>query len=79
MPQAKTPKTPKATTARKKPARAVPDIAGTIGNGKPPADLETEIRVRAYELYQERAGAPGNEHEDWLVAEKQVMSKRAGA
>jgi hypothetical protein len=41
------------------------------------ADLEAEIRRRAYELYEQRGYTPGHEDEDWLVAEREVLS-RAG-
>jgi len=41
------------------------------------ADLEAEIRRRAYELYEKRGYTPGHEDEDWLVAEREVLS-RAG-
>jgi hypothetical protein len=41
------------------------------------ADLEAEIRRRAYELYEQRGYTPGHEDEDWLVAEQEVLS-RAG-
>jgi Protein of unknown function (DUF2934) len=31
-----------------------------------------EIRLRAYEIYLERGGLPGNELEDWLQAEREL-------
>jgi hypothetical protein len=37
-------------------------------------DLTGVIAQRAYELYQLRGGHPGSEFEDWLEAEKQVLS-----
>ena len=33
-----------------------------------PINLEEEIRQRAYEIFEERGHAPGDEHEDWLRA-----------
>jgi len=33
-----------------------------------------EIRRRAYEIYLERGGLPGEELEDWLQAEREVES-----
>jgi hypothetical protein len=39
------------------------------------ADLEAEIRRRAYELYEQRGYTPGHENEDWLVAEREVLSR----
>ena len=37
-------------------------------------DLEAAIRQRAYEIYQERGGQPGNPHEDWARAEHEVRA-----
>jgi hypothetical protein len=31
-----------------------------------------EIRLRAYEIYLERGGLPGNELDDWLQAEREL-------
>jgi len=31
-----------------------------------------EIRLRAYEIYLERSGLPGNELGDWLQAEREL-------
>jgi len=38
-------------------------------------DLESEIRRRAYQLYEERGCAPGREGEDWIVAEREVIAR----
>jgi hypothetical protein len=35
-----------------------------------------EIQLRAYEIYLERRGAPGNELDDWVQAEQQLLQKR---
>ena len=40
-----------------------------------PINLEEEIRRRAYELYQMRGAGSGNEAEDWLVAEREVLQR----
>jgi hypothetical protein len=40
-----------------------------------PINLEDEIRRRAYELYQQRVPGTGNEAEDWLNAEREVMQR----
>jgi hypothetical protein len=75
MPRAKNPLTPKPKPTRSKTAVA------TNGNGHsaPPIDVETEIRVRAYEIYAERGSTPGDERQDWLRAEQEVKAKRATA
>jgi DUF2934 family protein len=39
------------------------------------ARLEDEIRRRAYEIYLERNGSPGDEHQDWLSAEREVRAR----
>jgi len=40
-----------------------------------PINIEEEIRRRAYELYQQRGPNTGNEAEDWLNAEREVMQR----
>jgi len=40
-----------------------------------PINLEEEIRRRAYEIYEERGGISGDEHGDWLRAEREVLSR----
>jgi len=40
-----------------------------------PIDLEAQIRQRAYELYQERGGASGQENEDWFRAENEILAR----
>jgi DUF2934 family protein len=37
-------------------------------------DLTGVIAQRAYEMYQLRGGYPGSEFEDWLEAEREVLS-----
>ncbi len=34
-----------------------------------------EIELRAYQIYVERGGAPGNDLEDWLQAESELIEK----
>ena len=34
---------------------------------------ETQIRVRAYEIFLERGGQPGHETDDWLQAEYELL------
>ena len=67
------------TTSRRKkavgsleaPARqVVPDGS----NGKS-IDLKEEIRRRAYEIYLERRGTAGDEHQDWLLAEREIRAR----
>jgi hypothetical protein len=44
--------------------------------GSTPELLE-QIRIRAYELFEERGRAEGHEVEDWLQAEDEVLRKTA--
>jgi Protein of unknown function (DUF2934) len=62
-------------------------VSETPKNGKtatvaPPVNLEEEIRRRAYELYLQRrataGGLIGNESQDWLVAEREILSRLNG-
>ena len=74
MAKAKTTRT--ATTPNPK----VTSISGpglTIENKRkqPTADVESEIRQRAYELYVQRGYTPGHENEDWLVAESEILAR----
>jgi hypothetical protein len=36
---------------------------------------QEEIAFRAYQIYLERGGAPGNELEDWTRAERELLGK----
>src|SRR5262245_19359256 len=40
-----------------------------------PIDLESEIRRRAYELYEQRGCVAGFDRDDWLVAEREVRAR----
>jgi len=40
-----------------------------------PINIEDEIRRRAYEIFQQRGQGPGNEAEDWLAAEREVLQR----
>ena len=39
-------------------------------------ELERQISVRAYELYEARGREDGHEQEDWLCAEEEITSKK---
>ncbi len=39
------------------------------------APTHEEIALRAYQIYLERGGAPGNELEDWTRAERELLEK----
>jgi hypothetical protein len=43
------------------------------------AEIEEQIRQRAYELYQQRGGVDGNAADDWRQAKEEVLSYKAKA
>jgi hypothetical protein len=46
------------------------------GNGaETRADLESEIRLRAYQLYEQRGYTNGRAEQDWFEAEQQVLTR----
>ncbi len=38
-----------------------------------------EISLRAYHIYLERSGAPGNELDDWIRAERELLEEAGKA
>ena len=42
-----------------------------------PQEIEHEIRLRAYELYEAHGSKDGHEMEDWLRAEEEITGKQA--
>jgi hypothetical protein len=44
-----------------------------------PENIQSQIRLRAFELYQDRGGKDGHEVEDWLRAEAEITGKKARA
>ena len=41
------------------------------------APSREEVRLRAYEIYLQRGGLPGNELDDWLQAERELQGASA--
>jgi hypothetical protein len=67
------PKAPSVAPHAAAPIASPPSTASASnGNGAP--SLES-IRLRAYEVFLARAGAPGDEVSDWLIAEREIMEK----
>jgi hypothetical protein len=54
---------------------AASTLAVEIKKNIVPINLEEEIRSRAYELFEQRAGSPGSDQEDWLRAESEVLGR----
>lgn len=72
MPRAKTPRTPKT-----KPQDNVLQMPENGSNGAAaPNDLESEIRLRAYEIYERRGYTNGRADQDWFEAEQEVLVRR---
>jgi hypothetical protein len=57
------------TTKRSKRASTIPD----------PTQLEKQIRLRAYALYESRGGEDGHDLDDWLQAEAEILGTRKRA
>jgi hypothetical protein len=53
-----------------------PKTPTPIRSKPPDAEVEEQIRQRAYQLYEERACLDGNAMEDWLIAEEEVLGSR---
>jgi len=49
-------------------------LSHTIGISESRAPNHDEIGRRAYEIYLERGGLPGQELKDWLQAEREIES-----
>lgn len=65
------------TTAPKPKTKAPQFKAKTVQ-----VSVEDLIRLRAYEIYLRRGATPGNQHEDWKMAEREVrehFNQEAGA
>jgi hypothetical protein len=72
------------TTTRTRKSSKAPETAGVqfvpeTRKNLVPINLEDEIRRRAYEIYLERGSTPGNESDDWLIAEREVRSRYQAA
>lgn len=66
----------KRVAATKTEAPAKPAITPTVekknGNGHSVYDLESAIRLRAYELYEKRGRQDGFAQDDWFQAEMEI-------
>ncbi len=70
------------TKKQKNIAKTVQVSGNPASGNRVSRNLEEQIRVRAYELYlQRRATAgdgDGNQHQDWLLAEREILSRDNG-
>jgi len=80
MAKAKTPRVSKSTSNQvitMPETSSAPQLKKNLSPANPtPIDLEAQIRQRAFELYQERGNTPGDENEDWLRAEREVLARQ---
>ena len=78
MAKAKTPRTPKTNNQviTMPEAGSVSVVRKTSPVSSSSVDLAAQIRERAFQLYLERGSTPGHENEDWLRAEREVLSRQ---
>ncbi|MFH1665922.1 MAG: DUF2934 domain-containing protein [Candidatus Omnitrophota bacterium] len=63
------------TTAAKPKKTAKPVTAASGKNAARPAEFSAMIEKKAYEFYQSRGFAHGNDQGDWFAAEKAVLAQ----
>lgn len=57
-------------------ANTASQTSTTVAVMKSASELHDQIRLRAYELYEQRGSNDGHEVSDWLQAESEVAQKR---
>jgi Protein of unknown function (DUF2934) len=62
------------TSGRTEPAKA--RKAPAVALDGVPQELQEQIRLRAYQLFEERGAEHGHELEDWLQAEAEILGNR---
>jgi hypothetical protein len=60
-----------------KPKTTMPAPSQTIYQTLESIELQEQIRLRAYELYEQRGREDGRDLDDWLQAESQVTQQKA--
>ena len=66
---------PKATKQPQPEIAVVPkSSSGKAAMMPDPAPSQDMIRARAYELYEDRGHEPGQDEQDWLRAEREILS-----
>jgi len=75
-------KTPRSSNSSNKQVITMPEAGSptlvkksSLSSNPTPIDMEAQIRMRAYELYQERGCSPGLENDDWFRAEQEVRAR----
>ena len=67
-------KTANAQPSNGQPSKAKPKAKPGTKAKSLQVSIEDIIRLRAYEIYLARGATPGNPHEDWDVAEREVRA-----
>ena len=75
MAKAKTPRAVKPKAEKK--VLQMPDSGNGYGANHAPAGLEDQIRLRAYELFEQRGYVHGYADEDWFNAEREILTRHA--
>ena len=76
MAKAKTPRAVKPKAEKK--VLQMPDMGNGYGvQNHAPADLEHQIRLRAYELFEQRGYINGYADQDWFNAEREILARHA--
>jgi hypothetical protein len=70
----------KPTAAAPKPKSSTPKATATATDGKKIGFTQDDIALRAYFLAEKRRtlGLPGDEHTDWIEAERQLKAESKG-
>jgi len=55
-------------------ATPAPEITQQIT--EPTTEIQEQIRIRAYELYEQRGGEHGHDFDDWLQAELELTQQK---
>lgn len=63
------------STAKPRAAKQKSIISSNVSSFVNQATYNQRVQEKAYELYLQRGGAPGNELNDWFEAEKIVSSQ----
>jgi Protein of unknown function (DUF2934) len=48
----------------------------SVTKDQPDLDLENQIRMRAYEIYETRGHEDGHDQEDWFHAKEEITIKK---
>ena len=72
MPKAKTPRATKPKSEKK--ILQMPENTNGETNHSGQGELESKIRLRAYQLYEQRGFSDGDAERDWFEAEREVLA-----